>query len=576
MNRQQALTKAGNDANDFTTGSIPKKMLRFMLPIFGSLVLQAMYGAVDLLVVGRFGTTAGLSGVSTGSNVLNVVTFTVTGFAMAVTILIGRYLGEKRNEKIGPLLGATICLFLILSLFLCAVMVGFARPIAVIMQSPAGALVLQAMYGAVDLLVVGRFGSRAGLSGVSTGSNVLNLITFVITALAMGVTVVIGHDLGERKPEKISPLIGGAVLVFAGIAVVLCLIMTIWAKGIASLMMAPPEALDLTAQYIRICGAGIFFIVAYNVIAAIFRGLGDSKTPLLFVAIACIINVFGDLLLVAGFHMNVAGAAIATVAAQAVSVILSLVIMAKKALPFTMKKSDIRLGTEAGHILQVGAPLALQEFLTQISFVCLCAFINRLGLTASSGYGVASKLISFIMLVPSSLMQSMSSFISQNVGAGKERRARQAMGFGMAFAFCVGVVIFALIQTKGYLAAGLFSTDADVIADAWDYLRGFGGETLVTPFLFSFMGYFNGHERSLFVMLQSMAQTLLVRLPFAWFMSIQQNASLLWIGLAAPLATSFGILLNLCYFLHYNRKVILPRQKQQQAEADTPAPTEAR
>lgn len=254
MNRQQALTKAGNDANDFTTGSIPKKMLRFMLPIFGSLVLQAMYGAVDLLVVGRFGTTAGLSGVSTGSNVLNVVTFTVTGFAMAVTILIGRYLGEKRNEKIGPLLGATICLFLILSLFLCAVMVGFARPIAAIMQSPA-------------------------------------------------------------------------------------------------------EALDLTVSYIRICGAGIFFIVAYNVIAAIFRGLGDSKTPLLFVAIACIINVFGDLLLVASFHMNVAGAAIATVAAQAVSVILSLVIMAKKALPFTMKKSDIRLGTKAGHILQVGAPL---------------------------------------------------------------------------------------------------------------------------------------------------------------------------------------------------------------------------
>ena len=199
-----------------------------------------------------------------------------------------------------------------------------------------GALVLQAMYGAVDLLVVGRFGSRAGLSGVSTGSNVLNLITFVITALAMGVTVVIGHDLGERKPEKISPLIGGAVLVFAGIAVVLCLIMTIWAKGIASLMMAPPEALDLTAQYIRICGAGIFFIVAYNVIAAIFRGLGDSKTPLIFVAIACVCNVVGDLLFVAVFHMNVAGAALATIMAQAISVVLSLVIMSKKVVTFSL------------------------------------------------------------------------------------------------------------------------------------------------------------------------------------------------------------------------------------------------
>lgn len=473
MNREQTLKETRDGANDFTAGSIPKKMLRFMLPIFGSLVLQAMYGAVDLLVVERFGTTAGLSGVSTGSNVLNVVTFTVTGFAMAVTILIGRYLGEKRSDKIGPLLGAAICLFLILSCILCAVMVGFARPIAVLMQSPA-------------------------------------------------------------------------------------------------------EALDLTVSYIRICGAGIFFIVAYNVIAAIFRGLGDSKTPLLFVAIACIVNVFGDLLLVAGFHMNVAGAAIATVAAQAVSVVLSLVIMAGKALPFAMKRADIRLGKEAGHILQIGAPLALQEFLTQISFVCLCAFINRLGLTASSGYGVASKLISFIMLVPSSLMQSMSSFISQNVGAGKEARAKRAMGFGMAFAFCVGVVIFVLIQTEGGLAAGLFSTDEAVIADAWAYLRGFGGETLVTPFLFSFMGYFNGHERSLFVMLQSMAQTLLVRLPFAFFMSIQPNASLMKIGLAAPLATSFGIVLNLCYYLSYNRKVILPRQKKQEEEAVSPFPTEAR
>lgn len=453
---ENAATAKKNGSNDFTTGSIPAKMLRFMLPIFGSLVLQAMYGAVDLLVVGRFGTTAGLSGVSTGSNVLNVVTFTVTGCAMAVTILIGRYLGEKRNDKIGPLLGASICLFLILSAILCAVMVGLARPIAILMQSPA-------------------------------------------------------------------------------------------------------EALDLTVSYIRICGAGIFFIVAYNVIAAVFRGLGDSKTPLLFVLIACIGNVFGDLLLVAVFHMNVAGAAIATVTAQAVSVVLSLIIMAKRTLPFVMKRTDIRLGKEAGHILQVGAPLALQEFLTQISFVCLCAFINRLGLTASSGYGVASKLISFIMLVSSSLMQSMSSFISQNVGAGKEKRARQSMVFGMCFAFCVGVVIFLLIQWKGYLAAGLFTSDQDVSQDAWDYLKGFGGETLVTPFLFSFMGYFNGHERSLFVMLQSMAQTLLVRLPVAFFMSTRPNASLLHIGLAAPLATSFGIVLNLLYYSYYNRKV-LPKQ----------------
>ena len=259
----ETAVRTREDMNDFTTGSIPKKLLHFMLPIFGSLVLQAMYGAVDLLVVGRFGTTAGLSGVSTGSNVLNMVTFTVTGCAMAVTILIGHYLGEKKPQKVGPLIGAAICLFTVISAILCFVMVVFARPIAVLMQSPA-------------------------------------------------------------------------------------------------------EAVDLTASYIRICGAGIFFIVAYNVISAIFRGLGDSRTPLIFVGIACVVNIFGDLLLVAVFHMNVAGAAIATVAAQAVSVILSIIIMRRKNLPFHMTGKYIRFNKEALRIIRVGTPLALQEFLTQI------------------------------------------------------------------------------------------------------------------------------------------------------------------------------------------------------------------
>ena len=273
-----------------------------------------------------------------------------------------------------------------------------------------GSLVLQAMYGAVDLLVVGRFGTTAGLSGVSTGSQVLNLVTFVMTGLSMGVTVEIGHAIGEERRDRIGPVIGGSVLVFGLISIVLCVIMVPFARTIAVLMQAPQEAVDLTAQYIRICGAGIFFIIAYNLISAIFRGLGDSHTPLLFVLIACIINVIGDLVLVAGFHMNVAGAAIATAAAQAVSVVLSLIIM-KKSLPYEVSRKDIRFNHEIKAAMQVGMPLGLQELLTQISFMALCAFVNRLGLEASSGYGIASKIVSFVMLVPSSLNQSMSSFV---------------------------------------------------------------------------------------------------------------------------------------------------------------------
>ena len=196
-----------------------------------------------------------------------------------------------------------------------------------------GALVLQAAYGAVDLLVVGRFGSTEGLSAVSTGSQVLNLVTFVVTQLAMGVTVLIARYLGEKREEVIGSVMGGALAVFAVLSVVLFVLLVVFANPISVLMQAPKEALTLTKSYVRICGCGIFFIVAYNLLAAIFRGLGDSKSPLLFVLVACIVNIVGDLFFVAGLHMDAAGAALATVMAQAVSVVCAILILLKKKLP---------------------------------------------------------------------------------------------------------------------------------------------------------------------------------------------------------------------------------------------------
>lgn len=268
-----------------------------------------------------------------------------------------------------------------------------------------GALVLQAAYGAVDLLVVGHFGTTSGLSAVSTGSQVLNLVTFVVTQFAMGITVLIARYLGEKHPQYIGQVIGGGAVVFALMAAALFVVLVGFARPVSVLMQAPAEAVEQTASYVRICGAGIFFIVAYNVLSAIFRGLGDSKSPLLFVLVACIVNIFGDLALVAGLHMDAAGAAIATVAAQAVSVVCAVVMLLKKQLPFKLSKSDFRLNTQCRKFLEIGLPLALQEFLTQVSFLALCAFVNRLGLEASSGYGVACKIVNFAMLIPSSLMQ---------------------------------------------------------------------------------------------------------------------------------------------------------------------------
>lgn len=438
--------------NDFTTGSIVDKLIKFMVPIFGALVLQAMYGAVDILVVGWFGTTAGISGVSTGSNIVNLITFTIAGFSMGVTVLIGNYIGQKDPDRAGKVIGGAICFFLAIALVATVCMLIFARPLAILMQAPA-------------------------------------------------------------------------------------------------------EALDLTVLYVRICGGGIIFIIAYNLISSIFRGLGDSKLPLVFVGIACVVNIIGDLILVGVFHMNVAGAAIATVAAQTVSVILSLVIISKRELPFVMKREYIRFNEEIKNIVKIGLPIAFQEILTNVSFLVLCASINGLGLEASSGYGVANKIVNFILLIPSSLMQSMSSFVAQNVGAGKEDRAKRALFTGMAIGGGVGVIITLVSIFKGDLPSMIFSSDPLVVARSWEYLKGFSLEPIVTSILFSFMGYYNGHGQTFWVMVQGMAQSLIVRLPMSLYMASLANTNLTLIGFAAPAATIFGIVLNVIYFVYYQKKL---------------------
>ena len=427
------------------------------------------------------------------------------------------------------------------------------KKLVAFMMPVLGALILQAAYGAVDLLVVGRFGSTSGLSAVSTGSQVLNLVTFVVTQFAMGITVLIARYLGEKRPERIGAVIGGGAVVFTMMSVALFIAMVGFARPISVLMQAPAEAVDLTASYVRICGAGIFFIVAYNLLSALFRGLGDSKSPLLFVLVACIVNIIGDLVLVAGLHMDAAGAAIATVTAQALSVVFAVMLLLKKDLPFAITKKEFRLNPQCRKFLKIGLPLALQEFLTQISFLALCAFVNRLGLEASSGYGVACKIVNFAMLVPSSLMQSMASFVSQNIGAGKKKRAKQSMFTGIGVGLAVGCVVFVPVLFKGDVLCSAFSTDAAVIQNGFAYLKGFAPETLVTAILFSMVGYFNGNNKTVWVMTQGLIQTLLVRLPLAYFMSIQPNASLTKIGLAAPVATTVGIVLNVGFFIYLNQ-----------------------
>ena len=411
------------------------------------------------------------------------------------------------------------------------------------------ALLLQAMYGAVDLIVVGRFGQPADVSAVSTGSQVMHTVTSLVTGLSMGATVLLGQKLGEGKPEEGGRVLGSAVALFAAVALVLTAAMLWAASPLSRLMQAPAEAFEQTVVYVRLCSGGAVFIVAYNVLGAMFRGIGDSKTPLLTVMIACVANTAGDLLLTGACGMGVAGAALATVLAQAVSVALSLVFIRKRGLPFSFSARDIRL--DPGHtarILRLGAPVALQDVLVSISFLAIAAIVNGLGVIASAGVGVAEKLCGFIMLVPSSFGQSLSAFVAQNTGAGRKDRAKRAMLYGMGSSLCCGAVLAWLSFFHGSLLAGVFARDTAVTGAAADYLRAYAIDTLLTSILFCFIGYFNGRGNTAFVMVQGIVGAFLVRIPVSLLMSRRKPVSLFRVGLATPCSTVVQIALFLgCY-----------------------------
>ena len=432
-----------------------------------------------------------------------------------------------------------------------APLVRFALPVLL-------ALFLQSMYGAVDLLVVGRFGAPADVSAVSTGSHIMMTLTNLVSSLAMGATILLGRQIGEGNARKGGETIGACIVLFGVIALIMTALIAPGAGVIASVMQAPAEAFDLTVTYVRICGAGTLVIIAYNLIGSVFRGIGDSATPLMTVAIACGCNIAGDLLLVAGFHMGTAGAAIATVFAQAVSVMISLLLIRRKALPFQLQRSHIRFDRRiVSEAVGLGLPIALQDLLVGISFLVIQAIVNSLGVVPSAGVGVAEKVCGFIMLVPSSFSQAMAAFVAQNAGANRYDRAVKALRYGIGVSFLIAILMFYLAFFRGDLLAGLFSKDREVILAAADYLRSYGIDCLLTPIFFCFIGFYNGIGMTRFVMLQGIVSAFCVRVPVSYLMSRRVPVSLFHIGLATPFSSALQIILCLGFMAYLRKKEVI-------------------
>lgn len=412
-----------------------------------------------------------------------------------------------------------------------------------------GASFLQALYGATDLFVVGRFEGPSAISAVNIGSQIMQIITSFVIGCAMGSTVLLASAVGRKDKETAKEGLGSTVILFVLLSAILTPIMIVSSSGLISLLRTPSEAVKEAVTYVRICSAGIPFIIAFNVIAAVFRGLGDSNTPLKIVAVACAINVGGDFLLTGFFGMGTAGVAIATAAAQLISSAYGIRVMRKQKLPFDFHKKDIRLEKQSsGKILAVGLPVAMQDTLIQISFILITVIANTRGLIDSSAVGVVEKLIMFMFLVPSALLSSISAITAQNIGAGKPERAVQTRNFGMLIGMSFGAVMCLLSWLCPSALNGIFTSNPDVIRAADEYIKTYSIDCILAACTFCLNGYLNGMSKSIVTFVHNTIAIFCVRIPAAWLLSRAFPHTLLPMGLASPLGSGISLLILFLYF----------------------------
>lgn len=400
---------------------------------------------------------------------------------------------------------------------------------------------LQTLYGMADLFIIGQFEGVAGTTAVSIGSQVMHMITVMIVGLAMGSTVSIAQAVGANNKKQASLSVGNTVTLFMGLSVVLSAVLLLFVRPIVTVMSTPEEAVSGTVLYLTICFLGIPFITAYNIISSIFRGLGDSRSPMYFIAVACVANIVLDYLFIGYFHLGPAGAALGTTLAQAISVVIALLAISRQKSGITLCKNDFRPRKSVmGQLLQIGVPVALQDGFIQIAFIVITIIANRRGLSAAAAVGIVEKMISFLFLVPSSMLSTVSALCAQNIGAGKEDRARETLRYAIMIAAGFGILVSILIQFIAEPAVGLFTTDATVRMMGGQYIRGYIFDCIFAGIHFSFSGYFCACGRSEFSFLHNIIAILLVRIPGVYLTSKLFPTTLLPMGIA----TACGSLLS--------------------------------
>lgn len=402
---------------------------------------------------------------------------------------------------------------------------------------------LQTLYGLADLFIIGQYEAIASTTAVSVGSQVMHMLTVMIVGLAMGTTVSIGRAVGAGDKKRMSACVGNTVTLFMLVSVVLTAALVLLVDPIVSVMSTPAEAVDGTVRYLTVCFIGIPFITAYNIISSIFRGMGDSKSPMYFIAVACAANIALDYLFMGAMRLGPVGAALGTTLAQAISVLVAFIaIRCRRSV--AVSRADLRPRRDVmGQILSIGVPVALQDGLIQIAFILITVIANLRGLTDSAAVGIVEKLISFLFLVPSSMLSTVSAIGAQNIGAGDYGRAKQTMWYAIGIAVGFGIIVCILFQFIAEPVVGLFTSDEGVIAAGGQYMHGYIFDCLFAGIHFCFSGYFCACGKSMISFIHNISGVALVRVPGAYLMSKMFPATLLPMGLATAAGSILQVLI---------------------------------
>ena len=414
---------------------------------------------------------------------------------------------------------------------------------------------LQTLYGMADLFIIGQFNGVEATTAVSIGSQVMHMLTVMIVGLAMGSTVMIGKAIGAGEKREASSVIGNTVILFMGVSVTLTIVLLFFVKPIVSVMSTPEEAVGGTIAYLTICFIGIPFITAYNIISSVFRGLGDSKSPMYFVAIACVANILLDFLFIGGLKLGPAGAALGTTLAQTISVLASFWIITRRQTGLILKKTDFRLQKKImGQLLKIGLPVSFQDGFIQVSFIVITVIVNQRGLNDAAAVGIVEKIISFLFLVPSSMLSTVSALAAQNIGAGKYDRARQTLGYAILIAVSFGILSVIVMETSAEFFIGLFSFSAEVVKMGSQYMHGYVFDCIMAGIHFCFSGYFCAHGRSEFSFLHNSLSIVCARIPLAYLASKYFVNTLFPMGLATTTGSLLSVIICVCVYIWMEKR----------------------